>query len=68
MAEPMQTRAARLVWEQVTLPRLVTRLGVDVVHSPHYTMPLATATFFNSTEVAPVMMASLMAGPISITS
>jgi glycosyltransferase involved in cell wall biosynthesis len=37
------TRTARLVWEQTTLPALVRRLGVDVVHSPHYTMPLSTS-------------------------
>lgn len=36
------TRTARLTWEQTTLPALVRRLGVDVVHSPHYTMPLAS--------------------------
>jgi glycosyltransferase involved in cell wall biosynthesis len=35
------TRTARLTWEQTTLPGLVRRLGADVVHSPHYTMPLA---------------------------
>lgn len=38
------TRTARLLWEQTTLPRLVRRLGVDVVHSPHYTLPLASTT------------------------
>ncbi|HJQ46131.1 MAG TPA: glycosyltransferase family 1 protein [Amycolatopsis sp.] len=38
------TRTARLVWEQTTLPALGRRLAVDVVHSPHYTMPLTTAT------------------------
>jgi glycosyltransferase involved in cell wall biosynthesis len=37
------TRTARLMWEQTTLPALVRRLGVDVVHSPHYTMPLAAS-------------------------
>ncbi|TVT14099.1 glycosyltransferase family 4 protein, partial [Amycolatopsis rhizosphaerae] len=36
------TRTARLAWEQTTLPMLARRLGVDVVHSPHYTMPLAS--------------------------
>ncbi|PXY37319.1 glycosyl transferase family 1 [Prauserella flavalba] len=41
-AESTATRTARLTWEQTTLPRLVRRLGVDVVHSPHYTMPLAS--------------------------
>ncbi|MQA60430.1 MAG: glycosyltransferase [Actinophytocola sp.] len=41
-AERVLTRTARLSWEQTTLPRLIGRLGVDVVHSPHYTMPLAS--------------------------
>ncbi|NIH85449.1 glycosyltransferase [Amycolatopsis granulosa] len=35
------TRTGRLIWEQTTLPSLARRLGADVVHSPHYTMPLA---------------------------
>ncbi|OZM75331.1 glycosyl transferase family 1 [Amycolatopsis antarctica] len=38
------TRTARLTWEQTTLPMLVRRLGIDVVHSPHYTLPLANQT------------------------
>ena len=33
---------ARLAWEQVGLPGVVRRLRPDVLHSPHYTMPLAT--------------------------
>jgi glycosyltransferase involved in cell wall biosynthesis len=33
---------ARLAWEQVGLPRLVRQVGAEVVHSPHYTMPLNT--------------------------
>ncbi|MCP2099653.1 Glycosyltransferase involved in cell wall bisynthesis [Actinosynnema pretiosum] len=41
-AEAVATRTARLTWEQASLPRLVARLGVDVVHSPHYTLPLAS--------------------------
>jgi glycosyltransferase involved in cell wall biosynthesis len=40
-AQSTATRTARLTWEQTTLPRLIRRLGVDVVHSPHYTLPLA---------------------------
>ncbi|WP_253779785.1 glycosyltransferase family 4 protein [Goodfellowiella coeruleoviolacea] len=40
-AETVATRTARLTWEQATLPRLARRLAVDVVHSPHYTSPLA---------------------------
>ncbi|TCP49252.1 glycosyltransferase involved in cell wall biosynthesis [Tamaricihabitans halophyticus] len=39
--ESVATRTARLTWEQVTLPRVARRTGVDVVHSPHYTLPLA---------------------------
>ncbi|MFC5057572.1 glycosyltransferase family 1 protein [Saccharothrix xinjiangensis] len=42
--EAVATRTARLTWEQTTLPRLAARLGVDVVHSPHYTVPLANRT------------------------
>lgn len=35
-----RSRPQRLVWEQIELPRLATRLGADVLHSPHYTMPI----------------------------
>ena len=41
-AQSTSTRTARLTWEQTTFPVLIRRLGVDVVHSPHYTMPLAS--------------------------
>ncbi|QRP51190.1 glycosyltransferase family 1 protein [Amycolatopsis sp. FDAARGOS 1241] len=61
------TRTARLTWEQATLPRLVRKLAADVVHSPHYTMPLASgaasvvtlhdATFFTD----PVLHSSVKA-------
>jgi glycosyltransferase involved in cell wall biosynthesis len=40
-ADSIATRTARLTWEQATLPSLVRRLGVDVLHSPHYTTALA---------------------------
>jgi glycosyltransferase involved in cell wall biosynthesis len=33
-------RPARLVWEQAAGPRLATKLGIDVWHGPHYTMPM----------------------------
>lgn len=39
--DSIATRTARLTWEQTTLPRLVRKLGVDVLHSPHYTTALA---------------------------
>jgi glycosyltransferase involved in cell wall biosynthesis len=42
-AEAVATRTARLTWEQTTLPWLARRLNVDVLHSPHYTAPLAVA-------------------------
>jgi glycosyltransferase involved in cell wall biosynthesis len=54
-------RPARLLWEQVGLPRIAARVRADVLHCPHYTMPLASrtpvvttlhdATFFTQPEV-----------------
>lgn len=56
--DELERRPARLAWEQTVLPRLARRLGVDLIHSPHYTMPLAArlptvvtlhdATFFSN--------------------
>jgi glycosyltransferase involved in cell wall biosynthesis len=42
-AERVATRTARLTWEQTSLPVLARRLGAQVLHSPHYTMPLANS-------------------------
>jgi glycosyltransferase involved in cell wall biosynthesis len=39
--ERLVARTARLTWEQITLPWLARRARVDVLHCPHYTMPLA---------------------------
>jgi glycosyltransferase involved in cell wall biosynthesis len=61
-APPAIARAAvRFAWEQAGLPALVRRSRADVLHSPHYTMPLAArlpvvttlhdATFFTHPEV-----------------
>jgi glycosyltransferase involved in cell wall biosynthesis len=54
-------RPARLAWEQTGLARLAGRLGADVLHCPHYTMPMISAvpvvttlhdaTFFTHPEV-----------------
>ena len=33
--------SSRLAWEQVGLPRVISSCRPDVVHSPHYTMPMA---------------------------
>jgi glycosyltransferase involved in cell wall biosynthesis len=30
----------RLLWEQLALPSIARRNGVDVIHSPHYTFPI----------------------------
>jgi glycosyltransferase involved in cell wall biosynthesis len=37
--EVPERRPTRLVWEQVRGPQLAQRLGVDLWHGPHYTMP-----------------------------
>jgi glycosyltransferase involved in cell wall biosynthesis len=54
-------RPARLAWEQTGLPLVAEQAGADVVHSPHYTMPLRAgrpvvvtmhdATFFTEPEM-----------------
>jgi glycosyltransferase involved in cell wall biosynthesis len=59
--ERLVARTARLTWEQTTLPWLARRARVDVLHCPHYTMPLAgqvstvvtlhDATFFTDPAV-----------------
>ncbi|HEV7195561.1 MAG TPA: glycosyltransferase family 1 protein [Pedococcus sp.] len=43
--------ALRFVWEQLGLPALVRRLEPDVMHSPHYTLPI----WLRSTGVARVV-------------
>jgi glycosyltransferase involved in cell wall biosynthesis len=54
-------RPARLAWEQTGLPLVVQQVSADVLHSPHYTMPLRAgkpvvvtihdATFFTQPDV-----------------
>lgn len=54
-------RPARLAWEQTGLPLVAQQVGADVLHSPHYTMPLRAgrpvvvtvhdATFFTESEM-----------------
>jgi glycosyltransferase involved in cell wall biosynthesis len=54
-------RPARLAWEQTGLPLIAQQVGADVLHSPHYTMPLRAGrpvvvtihdvTFFTQPEV-----------------
>ena len=33
-------RAARLAWEQTGLPLAAQQVNADVIHAPHYSMPL----------------------------
>jgi glycosyltransferase involved in cell wall biosynthesis len=35
-----KTRSQRLLWEQLILPSSIKKLHIDVLHSPHYTIPL----------------------------
>ncbi len=54
-------RPVRLLWEQVGLSRLARKAGAEVLHCPHYTMPLVAgmpvvttlhdATFFTHPDV-----------------
>ena len=54
-------RLVRMLWEQVGLPALIRRVKPDVLHSPHYTLPLLAgvpvvvtlhdATFFTTPEL-----------------
>ena len=37
----LRYRPLRLAWEQIGLPALARRLRVEVIHSPHYTFPVA---------------------------
>src|SRR3954447_21286198 len=57
----IERRPVRFLWEQLVLPFVVRRSRADLLHSPHYTMPLASpvptvvtlhdATFFTHSEV-----------------
>ncbi len=40
---PFTSRLRRIVWEQVSLPRLTRQQRLDVLHSPHYTLPFAAS-------------------------
>lgn len=39
----LHNRAKRLAWEQTGLPILASRYKLDLLHSPHYTIPLSLA-------------------------
>ena len=44
LAVAVRGRGARLVWEQASLPGLARRERLDLLHSPHYTMPARLRT------------------------
>lgn len=51
---PLVSRVQRIAWEQVALPSLLRRYKLNVLHSPHYTVPFApgftsVATFHDMT-------------------
>ena len=64
-------RPARLAWEQTGLPLVAQQVGADVIHSPHYTMPLrrrparwsspsTTSTFFTEPELHSAVKAHVL--------
>jgi glycosyltransferase involved in cell wall biosynthesis len=38
--QSISTRPMRIVWEQTALPLLAKRVGAQIFHGPHYTLPL----------------------------
>jgi glycosyltransferase involved in cell wall biosynthesis len=61
-------RPARLAWEQTGLPMVAQQVGAQVIHSPHYTMPLRAGrpvvvtvhdvTFFTEPDLHPSVRAT----------
>jgi len=53
----------RLVWEQVGLPRVIRKHRPDVMHSPHYTMPLANSSRRGPKQVVTLHDATFFTDP-----
>jgi glycosyltransferase involved in cell wall biosynthesis len=53
----------RLLWEQVGLPRVVRSRRPDIVHSPHYTMPLANSSRRGPKQVVTLHDATFFSDP-----
>lgn len=72
-----QPRPVRLLWEQISLPWIARRHRVDVIHSPHYTMPLMSrrpvvvtlhdALFFSDPELHGTLKAQFFRSWIRIS-
>ena len=55
--------ARRLLWEQVGLPPVIRSLRPDIVHSPHYTMPVATGWGHRAKQVVTLHDATFFSDP-----
>ncbi len=55
--------APRLAWEQTGLPLVVRHVQPDVLHSPHYTMPLATSLASTPRQVVTLHDATFFSHP-----
>jgi glycosyltransferase involved in cell wall biosynthesis len=53
----------RLVWEQIDLPRVIYSRKPDIMHSPHYTMPLANARRHGTKQVVTLHDATFFSDP-----
>ncbi|MEP7035859.1 MAG: glycosyltransferase family 1 protein, partial [Actinomycetota bacterium] len=53
----------RLLWEQVGLPRVIRSRRPDIVHSPHYTMPLANSGRRGPKQVVTLHDATFVSDP-----
>jgi glycosyltransferase involved in cell wall biosynthesis len=55
--------ARRLLWEQVGLPRVIRSCRPDIVHSPHYTMPLLNSGRHGPKQVVTLHDATFFSDP-----
>jgi len=55
--------AERLLWEQVGLPRVIHSRRPDIMHSPHYTMPLANGARLGPKQVVTMHDATFFSDP-----
>jgi len=53
----------RLMWEQVFLPRVIRSVRPDVMHSPHYTMPVSNSGRHGPKQVVTLHDATFVSDP-----